>query len=205
MVRRIFADFDMDSIHLILTWIWIISGVFSQFFMVCRNIKTQDYLSRFWKILVVTSSAFMLGPTMINAFCIGDIVVFKLGLGPYSEGPNRQTNSMVEKKVVRALRFSSQAKLGELFSESVPQFFTQLIMTSAKGDGGSRELTFLQTLSVTSSAISISLGISNYIIESAGRSSKYFSYNHSRMTTRLVLVLVILLELLFCGGIRLCF
>ena len=198
MVRRIFADFDMDSIHLILTWIWIISGVFSQFFMVCRNIKAQDYLPRFWKILVVISSAFMLGPTMINAFCIGDIIVFKLGIGPYFEGPNRPTISLLEKKVVRALQFSSQAKLGEVFSESVPQFFTQLIMTSAKGDGGSRELTFLQTLSVTSSAISISMGISNYIIESG---SKYFSHHHSRMTTRLILVLVILLELLYCGGI----
>ena len=79
------------------------------------------------------------------------------------------TESKTTDILERALLFASRAKLGEIFFESIPQFLTQLMMTSAKGQGGIRELTLLQMISVMTSAINIAFGISKFVIDSRGQ------------------------------------
>ena len=89
------------------------------------------------------------------------------------------TESKTTDILERALLFASRAKLGEIFFESIPQFLTQLMMTSAKGQGGIRELTLLQIISVMTSAINIAFGISKFVIDSRGqgRRRNYFFIN----------------------------
>ena len=65
----------------------------------------------------------------------------------------------------RAYLFASQSKLAEIFFESVPQLLTQLSMTCAKGEEGTRKLSDWQKLSVIGSAITIALGISGKVVE----------------------------------------
>ena len=74
-----------------------------------------------------------------------------------------------------ALLFAGRAKLGEIFFESIPQFLTQLAMTSAKGQEGVRQLSSLQMMSVVTSAITIALGISKFVID--GR-KRFLSRHH---------------------------
>ena len=103
-----------------------------------------------------------------------------------------------ERVLDRALSFSTRAKLGEVFFESIPQFFTLLIMTSAKGNQGLRELTYWQMISIVTSTVTIAMGVSNYIVENGGR---FLARNHSKLATRLVVIIVVSLEVAFCGGI----
>ena len=65
----------------------------------------------------------------------------------------------------RVLLFTSRAKMGEIFLESIPQFLTQLAMTSAKGQEGLKQLSSLQMVSVATSVIAIALGVSQYVID----------------------------------------
>ena len=97
-----------------------------------------------------------------------------------------------------AFLFTSRAKLVEIFFESIPQLLTQLVMTSAKGEEGVRQLTPLQMASVMTSAINITLGISKYVVD--GR-KEFLSRQHGVLTSRLVLILVLASEIAFCGGI----
>ena len=102
---------------------------------------------------------------------LGLIIAFKSKLAPPSMTESKTTDILE-----RALLFASRAKLGEIFFESIPQFLTQLMMTSAKGQGGIRELTLLQMISVMTSAINIAFGISKFVIDSRGqgRRRNYF-------------------------------
>ena len=180
-----------EALHLILTWLWICLGGFVQFIAVCCHIRFQNYLSLQWKVLICLSSALLLGPAMIYVFCIGRILSFKLKLGKVSLAEKE-----VEKVINAALLFASQAKLAEIFVESIPQLTTQILMTSLKHDVNA--LTPLQMASVTSSTIAISLGISSYVVNAKGR---FYSLKHSQMTSKLVLTLLAVLEIAFGSGI----
>ena len=190
---KIFTKYDLEAIHLLLTWLWIFAGGFVQFVSVSYHIKDQDYLSRTWKILVVVSSAFLLGPTMVYAYCIIQIVSFKLKL---STAPS--TENQLQQLLDRASLFASHSKLSEVLVESLPQYLTQLIMVSAKGNDGSRVLTTTQQLSVISSALSLVMGISKYVVEANGR---YVSKTHLKLASRLIVVLLLVSELAVTGGI----
>ena len=161
--------------------------------MVCWHIKSQDYLSLTWKSIVVTSSAFLLGPTAIYLYSIHLIISFKLRSHDAPTSAYRMTEILN-----KASFLASRAKLGEIFFESIPQFLTQILMTSGKGESGVRELTFLQRVSVMSSAISIAFGVSKFGVREGG---SYFSKNHSKMTSYLVLIIFGLSEIAFCGGL----
>ena len=157
---NIITDMNMEAIHLLLTFLWIFSGCFFQFFTVCLHIRHQDYLSTSWKFFVVLSSILLLGPTMVYVFCIMLVLSFKMRCPT-----TPSTESKVRQLLNSTLLFAGRAKLAEIFFESIPQLLTQLAMTSAKGDEGVRALTGLQMASVFTSAITIALGISKYVID----------------------------------------
>ena len=75
---------------------------------------------------------------------------------------------LLETTLTRAYLFASKSKLAEIFFESVPQLLTQLSMTCAKGEEGTRKLSDWQKLSVIGSAITIALGISGRVVEDPG-------------------------------------
>jgi hypothetical protein len=81
--------------------------------------------------------------------------------------------------VAKAITFASLTKLAELFFESLPQFGTQLLMTSAKGEGGLRALSWYQMASVVGSAVTVGCGVANYVVSSRGvfllRNHRYFT------------------------------
>ena len=185
--------FDLEAYHLFLTWFWIFTGCLSQFWTVCRHIGTQDYLPPVWKCVIVVSSAFLLGPTTIHFYSIIVILSSKLNLheASFSEWKMKQN-------LEAALLFASRAKLGEIFFESFPQFLTQVMMTSGKGERGVRELTYWQKMSVLTSAATIALGISNFGVRISGA---YLSRKHKKMTSHLVLAIFSLSEVAFCGGL----
>ena len=79
---------------------------------------------------------FLLGPSMVYAFGICQIVSFKLRLSTALP-----TKRKVQDILEQAMSFGANAKLAELFFESIPQYLTQLLMTGAKGDGGAKGLT----------------------------------------------------------------
>ena len=135
-------EHDLDAIHVFLTWLWICAGCLVQFLAVCCSICDQDYLSCTWKCIVVLASALLLGPSMVYVYGIIIIIAFKFNWGS-ALPTERKTMDVLE----RLMSFASQAKLSELFFESLPQFLTQLLMTSYKGYGGVRRLTPLQSLS----------------------------------------------------------
>ena len=190
---KVIADMNMDAIHLHLTLLWIFSGCLVQFIAVSRHVRHQDYLPNPWKIFVIVSSLLLLGPTMIYIFCIVLILSFKL-----TRKSTPSTEAEVRRILDRALLFATRAKLAEIFFESVPQFLTQLAMTSAKGQEGMRELTQLQMASVVTSAITISLGVSKYVVDKGG---EFFTKRHGKLTTRVILIVVVVTEIAFCGGI----
>ena len=190
---KIFEKLDMEAIHLILTWLWIVSSAVVQFCIICWNIKRQTYLSCIWKFFIVAASAFLLGQPMIHCYCICLMISNWL----------RKSNSILTEKQLKktidsAMMFASMTKLGEIFTENIPQFLTQLLMTSAKGKEGVRELSALQMLSVGSSAISISFGLASHVIKKQGR---FCSNCNSTFASSLVLLSVILSEIAFCGGV----
>ena len=190
---QIVYKYDLEAIHLILTWLWIVLGCLAQFIIVSCNISRLDFLSLTWKLLIVLSSALLLGPTMIYLYCIVLIASFKLKL---SAAP--ATVMLLRRQVDRALSFAGQSKLSEILVESLPQLMTQLVMLSAKGNDGSRVLSPVQRLSVFSSAITILLGTSKYVIDANG---EYVSKVHLKLTSRLIIILLLVSELCFCGGI----
>ena len=111
-------------------------------------------------------------------------MAFKLNLGT---APNSEEQLL---QIIGSVSLAAgRARLCEIFFESIPQFLTQLLMTSAKGTDGVRDLTNLQTLSVVSSAISIAFGISKYAIE---KRETFVSRIHSEMASQLTLILYIL-------------
>ena len=187
------AELDLEACHLFLTWFWIFIGGLCQFWTVCRNIKSQFYLPTIWKCLVIMSSAVLLGPTMVYIHGIFLILSFKLRVS----GTPVAADSV--KGILReASLFAARAKLSEIFFESIPQFLTQILMTSGKGEGGVRELTSFQKISVVSSAATIAFGVSKFGIHDH---SVYVSRNHSGTTSYLVLTIFALSEIAFCGGI----
>ena len=189
---RIFYDYDnFEALHLLLTWLWICLGGLVQFIAVCCHLRFQNYLSLQERIMIGISSALLLGPSMIYMLCIGFILRIKL-----RPGCLHSAEKDLEEVINAALLFSSQAKLGEIVVESVPQLATQLLMTSLKRHVTA--LTPLQMASVVSSTISISLGISSYVINARGR---YYSLKHCQMTSRIILTLLAALEIAFFGGI----
>ena len=187
------ADCDSDVWHVFLTWLWICVGGLVQFVVVSYNIRKQDYLPSVWKWLVVVASAALLGPTMFYCFGLVLIISFKRNLlrAPLTES---QLMGIIERTSAAAC----QAKLAEIFFESIPQFLTQLLMTSAKGREGVKGMTSLQLLSVVSSSCAISFGISKHILDCQGA---YVSRKHSKMASRLVFIFFIISEIAFCGGI----
>ena len=184
---------DLEAIHLFLTWLWIFAGCLFQFFTVCRHIRRQGYIPSTWKYLVIISSAFLLGPTAIYSFGICLIVSFKLRL---QEAP--KTTSELSQILKQASIFASRARLGEIFFESIPQFLTQILMTSGKGEAGIRELTLVQKVSVITSTVAIAFGVSKFGVRDTGI---YLSKYHSRFASYLVLNIFALSEIAFCGGL----
>ena len=130
---------------------------------------------------------------MIYVYCMYLIVSFKLKLPTAPK-----TESVLQEILDGGLSFAAQSKLSEILVESLPQLITQLVMTSAKGNDGSRELSPLQALSVISSAMTIILGTSRYVIDADG---KFVSKSHLKQASRLVIALLVSSELCVCGGI----
>ena len=162
----------------------------------------------------------MLGPTIIYTFAICLIIShkcryrYKYSLQPTEKHVARQ----VELVITSAVAFAHKSKFGELYFESIPQFLTQFLMTSAKGDEGVRSLTNLQILSIVGSAISISLGLSDFNVpgecndatdtlggeaDTDNQYDNFFfvSQRHSALTARIVMIMLVLSELAFYGGI----
>ena len=189
----IFERRDLEAFHLLLTWLWICAGGLAQFLIVCRHLPRQAYLSSQWKILIGLSSGLLLGPSMVYLFCVGVILSVKMKLSRVLK-----TEEEAQGIVDAALLFASRAKLGEVFFESIPQFLTQLLMTSAKGQEGVRELSPLQMASVVTSAVTIGLGISKYVIDAG---SSFYARTRCKMATRLVLIALVTSEVAFCGGV----
>ena len=126
-------------------------------------------------------------------FSINLIILFKLG-----SQDALTSASDITKILNKASFFASRAKLGEMFFESIPQFLTQVLMTSGKGDSGIRELTPLQKVSVVSSAVTIAFGVSKYGLHEDGN---FLSRNHSKISSYLILFIYALSEIAFCGGL----
>ena len=190
---NIIKEYNLEAVHMILTWLWIFAGCFAQFLIITYHIRGQNLIPFRWKFFIVLASLALMGPTMIYAYCIFVIITFKLKLraAPPTENDTRQILN-------RLLFLAGQSKLGEVLVENFPQFLTQILMTSAKGNDGERALSQLQWISVVSSALSIVMGISGHVIRTRGR---YMSKNHTTVASQLVIILLIASEIAFCGGV----
>ena len=172
-----------------------------------------------WKVVTAFSALFMLGPTMINSFCLDQIISSKFR-NTHHKYIFQQTAEVeaghLELTLTCAAAFVSKLKLAEILFESIPQFMTQLLMTSAKGDDGVMRLTDLQIISIAGSSVTIALGLTSIIIGDNKSSctdeqpengditktcSIFYSHQHNPTTTKVIVILLILSEMAFFGGI----
>jgi hypothetical protein len=76
------VDYDLINIeylyyepmHFLLTATWLVLGGFFQSFVVLKNIQNQTYIPLIWKLAIIISSLFMMGPLFIYFFCIFVII-----------------------------------------------------------------------------------------------------------------------------------
>ena len=193
MSYQIIETYDLEAIHLITTWLWIIAGCFVQFCILTYHIGCRNFIPRPWRFFIILSAFLFLGPTMVYAYSIFLIVSYKLN---WQSAPS--TEDETRRIINRALDAAFQCKLAEILVESLPQFLTQILMISAKGNEGERVFTWIQWVSVIFSALNIVFGISIYVLNNQGR---YMSKIHTQLASSLVIELLVSSEIAFCGGI----
>jgi hypothetical protein len=104
---------------------------------VILNVRKQNYLPKGWKWVIALTSLLMLGPAMTHVYAIGAICA-------HLRNPTKFNESATKQIVKQAALFASMTRFAEIFGESIPQFSTQLVMTSAMGIEGFLEMPPLQ-------------------------------------------------------------
>jgi hypothetical protein len=66
---------NYEPIHFILTTAWLVLGGLFQSFVILKNIQKQSYIPLIWKVAIMISSFFLVGPLFIFYFCIYTILI----------------------------------------------------------------------------------------------------------------------------------
>jgi hypothetical protein len=64
------VSFNYEPIHFILTTAWLVMGGLFQSFVVLKSIQDQPYIPIIWKVAIVISTFFLIGPLFIFYFSI---------------------------------------------------------------------------------------------------------------------------------------
>jgi hypothetical protein len=66
---------NYEAIHFIMTTAWLVLGGMFQTSVIVKNIQNQAYIPLIWKVAIIMSSVFMMGPLFISYFSIFTILV----------------------------------------------------------------------------------------------------------------------------------
>jgi hypothetical protein len=66
--------FNYEPIHFLLTTAWLVLGGLFQSSVLLKNIQNQWYIPLIWKVAIIMSSLFMMGPPFIYFFSIFTIL-----------------------------------------------------------------------------------------------------------------------------------